>query len=200
MAVLALLGVQTAFFVPAKYGILPEILPHERLSAGNGLLEMSSNMAILAGIVAGGLILLLVGAHTWLGGLILALLANNGSPIADYIYFSVPDLEAVHERAENLGCLAGEQEGARDGGKRETDAQARGDEPCALPEHHPDDSRARSTERQTNRELPAPERHGIGLPGSERFCRVEDETGYAVDGRFDGDLAGDRRVDPDGVA
>ncbi len=49
MVVLGLLGVQTAFFVPAKYGILPEILPHERLSAGNGLLEMTSNLAILAG-------------------------------------------------------------------------------------------------------------------------------------------------------
>ena len=41
--VLGLVGVQTAFFVPAKYGILPEILPHDRLSAGNGLLEMTSN-------------------------------------------------------------------------------------------------------------------------------------------------------------
>ena len=53
MGVLGLLGVQTAFFGPAKYGILPEILPHERLSAGNGLLEMASNLAILSGIVAG---------------------------------------------------------------------------------------------------------------------------------------------------
>jgi acyl-[acyl-carrier-protein]-phospholipid O-acyltransferase/long-chain-fatty-acid--[acyl-carrier-protein] ligase len=78
MAVLALVGVQTAFFVPAKYGILPEILPHERLSAGNGLLEMSSNLAILAGIVAGGIILHLVGSHTWLGAVILAVLATFG--------------------------------------------------------------------------------------------------------------------------
>ncbi len=53
IAVLGLIGVQTAFFVPAKYGILPEILPYERLSAGNGLLEMTSNLAMLAGIVGG---------------------------------------------------------------------------------------------------------------------------------------------------
>ena len=63
----ALIGVQTAFFVPAKYGILPEILPHERLSAGNGLLEMTSNLAMLAGIVGGGFILGQVGtAQLWL--------------------------------------------------------------------------------------------------------------------------------------
>ena len=54
IGVLGLIGVQTAFFVPAKYGILPEILPLSRLSAGNGLLEMTSNLAMLAGIVGGG--------------------------------------------------------------------------------------------------------------------------------------------------
>ncbi len=72
IGVLGLIGVQTAFFVPAKYGILPEILPLSRLSAGNGLLEMTSNLAMLAGIVGGGIILYLVGEHTWAGGLILA--------------------------------------------------------------------------------------------------------------------------------
>ena len=72
LGVLGLLGVQTAFFLPAKYGILPEILPHERLSAGNGLLEMISNLAMLSGIVAGGVILKLVGERPWLGGLILS--------------------------------------------------------------------------------------------------------------------------------
>ncbi len=78
IGVLALIGVQTAFFVPAKYGILPEILPHERLSAGNGLLEMTSNLAMLGGIVAGGIILHFVEPHTWIGPLILAVLAALG--------------------------------------------------------------------------------------------------------------------------
>jgi acyl-[acyl-carrier-protein]-phospholipid O-acyltransferase / long-chain-fatty-acid--[acyl-carrier-protein] ligase len=79
MGVLVLVGVQTAFFVPAKYGILPEILPHERLSAGNGLLEMTSNLSALVGVVCGGIILHLVGTeHTWLGGLILAVFSVLG--------------------------------------------------------------------------------------------------------------------------
>src|SRR5262249_15001987 len=70
--------VQVALFSPAKYGILPEILPHERLSAGNGLLEMASNFAILAGMVGGGVILTIVGGRPWLGGLFLVALAICG--------------------------------------------------------------------------------------------------------------------------
>ena len=53
MAILGLLGVQAALFSPSKYGILPEILPHEKLSSGNGLLEMWSNLALIGGTVAG---------------------------------------------------------------------------------------------------------------------------------------------------
>ena len=49
--ILGLLGAQAGLYSPAKYGILPELLPHDRLSRGNALLEMSSNLAILAGIV-----------------------------------------------------------------------------------------------------------------------------------------------------
>ena len=78
LAVLVLLGVQAALFSPAKYGILPEILPHERLSAGNGLLEMWSNLAIIAGMVAGGVLLSLTGGRPWLGGLVLVGLLGRG--------------------------------------------------------------------------------------------------------------------------
>ena len=34
LGVLGLLGVQAALFGPAKYGIIPELVPHERLSPG----------------------------------------------------------------------------------------------------------------------------------------------------------------------
>ncbi len=81
MGVLALLGVQLALFSPAKYGILPEILPHERLSAGNGLLEMGSNLAILCGIVAGGVIISAAKQFQvplWYGGVLLTTFAACG--------------------------------------------------------------------------------------------------------------------------
>jgi len=52
--VLALMGVQSAIFSPAKYGILPEILPAARLSSGNGLLELWTFVAIIAGTAVAG--------------------------------------------------------------------------------------------------------------------------------------------------
>jgi catechol 2,3-dioxygenase-like lactoylglutathione lyase family enzyme len=54
------------------------------------------------------------------GPVILALLENSGSPIADYIYFSVSDLEDVHGRASEMGCLAGGEIHGNDPGKINT--------------------------------------------------------------------------------
>ncbi len=51
-----LMGLHAAFFSPAKYGILPEMLPEKDLSRGNGLLEMSTFMAIILGTSLGSAI------------------------------------------------------------------------------------------------------------------------------------------------
>jgi len=56
LAVVFLMGLHSTFFSPAKYGILPEILPEKDLSRGNGLLEMSTFMAIILGTSLGGTI------------------------------------------------------------------------------------------------------------------------------------------------
>jgi len=71
LLVLAGMGAQSALFSPAKYGILPEILPHERLSAGNGALELWTFAAIILGTAAGGPLLYLAEPSTWLAGLVL---------------------------------------------------------------------------------------------------------------------------------
>ncbi len=55
-AVIFLASTQAAFFGPAKYGLLPEILPDELLSWGNGILELTTFIAIIAGAVAGPLL------------------------------------------------------------------------------------------------------------------------------------------------
>ncbi len=78
LLVLGLMGAHSALFSPAKYGILPEILSHQQLSSGNGLLEMGSFFAIIAGTYAGGLLLGLVGEATWLAGSVLTALALVG--------------------------------------------------------------------------------------------------------------------------
>ena len=39
------------------------------------------------------------------GPVIFAVIENNGTPIGDHIYFSVPNLETVFSRAKELYCL-----------------------------------------------------------------------------------------------
>ena len=78
LVVLGLLGAQSALFSPAKYGILPEILPHERLSAGNGRLEMWTFVAVIAGTAAGGPLLEATGERPWIAGGVLTVLAASG--------------------------------------------------------------------------------------------------------------------------
>ena len=56
LAAVFLMGLHSAFFSPAKYGILPEMLPDKDLSRGNGLLEMSTFMAIILGTSLGSAI------------------------------------------------------------------------------------------------------------------------------------------------
>jgi acyl-[acyl-carrier-protein]-phospholipid O-acyltransferase/long-chain-fatty-acid--[acyl-carrier-protein] ligase len=49
LGVLFLLAAQANFFSPAKYGILPEILPERDLSRANALLELTTFVAIVIG-------------------------------------------------------------------------------------------------------------------------------------------------------
>ena len=49
-----LMGTHSTFFSPAKYGIVPELLPDAELSRANGLLEMSTFGAIVLGTSFGG--------------------------------------------------------------------------------------------------------------------------------------------------
>jgi acyl-[acyl-carrier-protein]-phospholipid O-acyltransferase/long-chain-fatty-acid--[acyl-carrier-protein] ligase len=53
LASIVLMGVHSAIFGPAKYGLLPELLPERRLSWGNGILELGTFLAIILGMMAG---------------------------------------------------------------------------------------------------------------------------------------------------
>lgn len=64
---LFLLGTQAAFFGPAKYAILPELLMEKELLAGNGLVEAGTFICILLGTIFGGL-LILMPHGTWIVG------------------------------------------------------------------------------------------------------------------------------------
>jgi acyl-[acyl-carrier-protein]-phospholipid O-acyltransferase/long-chain-fatty-acid--[acyl-carrier-protein] ligase len=75
---LAGLGLHAALFAPAKYGILPELVAHDRLSASNGLLEMWTMVAIISGTAAGAWLLGTSGAHPWIAGAAFSVLAVAG--------------------------------------------------------------------------------------------------------------------------
>ncbi len=53
IAVLFLMGAQSAFFGPAKNGSIPELVPARDLSRGNGLVQATSSLAIVLGTAVG---------------------------------------------------------------------------------------------------------------------------------------------------
>jgi len=53
LVVLFLMGMQSTFFGPVKYAILPQHLNESELTGGNGLVEMGTFLAILLGTIAG---------------------------------------------------------------------------------------------------------------------------------------------------
>ncbi|MCB9877930.1 MAG: MFS transporter [Planctomycetes bacterium] len=78
LLVLGGMGLQSALFAPGKYGLLPEMLPHDQLTQANGRLEATSFLAIILGTVAGGVMLDQCRAQLWLAGAGLALLSLIG--------------------------------------------------------------------------------------------------------------------------
>jgi acyl-[acyl-carrier-protein]-phospholipid O-acyltransferase / long-chain-fatty-acid--[acyl-carrier-protein] ligase len=54
LAALFLASTQGALFGPSKYGLLPEILPENRLSWGNGVIELGTFLAAIVGTAVAG--------------------------------------------------------------------------------------------------------------------------------------------------
>lgn len=73
-----LMGCHSAIFAPSKYGILPEILPHEKLSWGNGILELLTFLGVILGTVAAGVFSDDFTGREWIAGPILMVIAFYG--------------------------------------------------------------------------------------------------------------------------
>jgi len=56
-ALLFLMGTQSAMFSPAKYGIIPEIVPLKKITAANGVVGMMTMAAIISGTLIGSAVL-----------------------------------------------------------------------------------------------------------------------------------------------
>lgn len=78
-AVLFAMYAQSAMFGPAKYGLLPETMPEERLSWANGIVQMTTMIAAIAGTLIGGVLFDTFGPDRVYGsGLVLVALASVG--------------------------------------------------------------------------------------------------------------------------
>lgn len=56
LACVFLMGTHSSFYVPCKYGVLPEIFQPHLLSKANGFVESTSFLAVILGTVAGGIL------------------------------------------------------------------------------------------------------------------------------------------------
>lgn len=101
LAAICMMGVHSTFFAPAKYGIMPEILPTSKLSSGNGILELLTFIGIILGTFAGGWMAeKLVHREVW-SGVLLALLAGVGC-IASFGIAKVPAADPVKKLNFNI--------------------------------------------------------------------------------------------------
>ena len=101
LAAICLMGVHSTFFAPAKYGIMPEVLPTSKLSAGNGILELLTFIGIILGTFAGGWMAeTLAGREVW-SGIILAALAGVGC-LTSYGIFKVAAADPARKPNYNI--------------------------------------------------------------------------------------------------
>lgn len=78
LCVVFLTGIKSAFFSPAKYGIVPEMLPDRDLSRANGLVEMTTFLAVILGTSSAGLLVKVSGQEVWRIGAVPVAIAVAG--------------------------------------------------------------------------------------------------------------------------
>src|SRR5437899_3603818 len=77
-----LISTQASLFGPSKYGLLPELLPEKKLSWANGILELGTFLAVICGMIGGGILSDMFRGHQQWSGLILIGLAILGLAIS----------------------------------------------------------------------------------------------------------------------
>ncbi len=105
LVVLFLMGTQSAFFGPGKYGIMPEMLRPRDLPSANGVILMTTFVAIIFGAVAAGLLsdmatqtklpVIETAQHLWIGSLVCVGIAVVGTVTSLFVRrvpAAVPDL------------------------------------------------------------------------------------------------------------
>ncbi len=82
MVVVTAMGAQSALFGPAKLGSIPEMLHESKISSGNGVLELTTVIAVTVGMVVGNVLTESMGfrgqEHWWLAAVVLVGVAVAG--------------------------------------------------------------------------------------------------------------------------
>ncbi len=89
MVCVFLMGTHSAFYVPNKYGCLPEIFKPHALPRANGLVESTSFLAIILGTATGGALSFVFHAREYYIGMILVVLALIGA-LASLVIERIP--------------------------------------------------------------------------------------------------------------
>jgi MFS family permease len=101
MSTVFLMGTHAAFFAPAKYGAMPEILQPHLLSKGNGVLESTTFLASILGTVTGGLLsFIFENNEIWIGVIILGLSIIGA--VASYLIAMLPASNPTRLFPKNL--------------------------------------------------------------------------------------------------
>jgi acyl-[acyl-carrier-protein]-phospholipid O-acyltransferase/long-chain-fatty-acid--[acyl-carrier-protein] ligase len=77
--VLTLMGVHSAIFGPAKYGILPEMVRARDLPRFNGIIQMTTFLALIGGTVLAGFLMDVFGNRLWVPGMVCVAIAVIGT-------------------------------------------------------------------------------------------------------------------------
>ncbi|MDH5552774.1 MAG: acyl-[ACP]--phospholipid O-acyltransferase, partial [Nitrosomonas sp.] len=98
LLILFLMGTQSAFFGPVKYGILPDQLVEKELVGGNALIQTGTFVSILVGTIIGGLLILTEHGITLISTLVIlvALIGWISSFFIPSTQAAAPDITIKH--------------------------------------------------------------------------------------------------------
>lgn len=90
MSAVFLMGTHSTFYVPNKYGVLPEIFTVRMLSRANGLIESTTFLAVIFGTTTGGILMFVFKEEEYYLGVILVILAIIGTVTSYFIRHMPP--------------------------------------------------------------------------------------------------------------
>lgn len=103
LVVLFFMGLQSAFFGPPKYGILPEAIRESDLPRANGVFLMFTFIAIIVGVALAGVLKASLGVGSlWIASLFCVGIALVGTVTSLFVWRVAPAMPEARLRAQDL--------------------------------------------------------------------------------------------------